>query len=175
LLFGFSTGFDSGFSFLPEEQFVIFLKSCSHCSHWHIVYSKNPANNRGVLGKNLLHQQHLPGALDGFIEPALIMRGKAGVFAREDAALIGDELAEQVRVLEIEGINGEIDLRLWPGRSVLVAGAALAALVLLVGSGFARHKNCYLISLWSVCLRSAGLYFLISSFSVLSFLLRVVV
>jgi hypothetical protein len=48
----------------------------------------------------LLHQQHLPGALDHTAQAALIMRGQTGVFARQDAALVGDERAQQIGVLE---------------------------------------------------------------------------
>ena len=78
----------------------------------------------------LLHQQHLAGALDGAIEPALVMRRQAGVFARQDAALVGHELPEQVDVLEIERVNGEIDLGLRArGARFAVRGPAAACRV----------------------------------------------
>src|SRR4051812_47293374 len=37
----------------------------------------------------LLHQQHLAGAFDGLRQTALIMGRQAGVFARQNAALVG--------------------------------------------------------------------------------------
>src|SRR4026208_1731064 len=67
-----------------------------------------------MRSRALLHQQHLPGALDGCVEPALIMRGRARVFARQNASLIGHERAQQVRVLEIERVEREINFRLRP-------------------------------------------------------------
>jgi len=76
----------------------------------------------------LLHQKHLARALDGVSQAALIMRGHPGVFARQDAALVGDVLAEQVGVLEIQRVFGEVNFRLWARRAVL-GGAAVAALV----------------------------------------------
>jgi len=78
--------------------------------------------------ERLLHQKHLARALDGVRQAALIMRGHSGVFARQDAALVGDVLPEQVGVLEIERVLGEVNLRLWARRAVL-GGAAVAALV----------------------------------------------
>jgi hypothetical protein len=62
----------------------------------------------------LLHQQHLARAFDGAGQLALIMRGHPGVFARQDTALIGHILPEQIGVLEIERVNGEVNLRLRP-------------------------------------------------------------
>jgi hypothetical protein len=61
---------------------------------------------------DLLHQQHLTGAFDRPIQAPLVVRGKAGIFAREDAPLVSDELAQQVGVLEVQRIHGEIDLGL---------------------------------------------------------------
>jgi hypothetical protein len=74
------------------------------------------------------HQQHLARAFDGVRQAALIMRGHSGVFARQDAALIGDILPEQIRVLEIERVLGEVNLRL-RARCALFRRAAIAALV----------------------------------------------
>ena len=65
----------------------------------------------------LLHQQHLPGAFDGPVQAALVVGGQTGVFAGQDAALIGHELPEQVDVLEVEGVDGEVDFGLGPGRA----------------------------------------------------------
>ena len=45
------------------------------------------------------------------------MGGQAGVFARQNAALIGHELFEQRDILIIQGIKGEVDLRLGPGNA----------------------------------------------------------
>jgi kynureninase len=104
------------------------------------------------------------------------MGGQTGVFAREDPALVGHELAEQVGVFEIEGIDGEVDFGFGTGRADFGVGTpAAAAFVGLIWAGFARHRGSYLTSRWSVWRRSAGLYFFSSSFSGLSFLLRVVV
>jgi hypothetical protein len=76
----------------------------------------------------LFHQQHLAGALDGRGEAALVMRGHAGVFARQDAALVGHILPEQGDVLEIQRVLGEVNFRLG-ARRALFRGAAVAALV----------------------------------------------
>ena len=56
------------------------------------------------------------------------MRGHAGVFARKNAALVGHILAQQIGVLEIQRVLGEVNLRLGAGRAVFRC-AALAALV----------------------------------------------
>jgi len=47
------------------------------------------------------------------------VRRETCIFAREDASLVGDKLLEQVDVLEIEDIDGEIDLRF--GRGVRIS------------------------------------------------------
>src|ERR1700690_1220393 len=99
------------------------------------------------------------------------MRGHAGVFARQDAALVGHILPEQRDVLEIQRILGGGNFRLRAGRALL--GRAAAAALVFFGVGLAWHG--YLISLCKVWRRSAGLYFLTSSFSVCNFLLRLVV
>jgi len=100
------------------------------------------------------------------------MRGQAGVFAGQDAALVGHVLPEQIGVLEIEGVEREVNFRFRTRRAF--HRTAVAALV-FVGVCFARHNYFYLISLCRVWRRSAGLYFLTSNFSVCNFLLRVVV
>src|SRR5688572_25668911 len=123
-----------------------------------------------------LHQQHLAGAFDDAAEAALVVRREASVFAGENAPLVGDELAEEVGVLEVEGVDGEINFGLG-ARSALFHGARTAAAVFAVAFfcvRFAWHKS-YLISLCTVWRRSAGLNFLISMRSVWSFLFLVVV
>jgi hypothetical protein len=67
---------------------------------------------------DVLHQQHLARAFDGG-SAALVMRRQAGVFARQDAALVGHELLEQGGVLEIQRVDGEVNLRLGPRRATL--------------------------------------------------------
>lgn len=52
------------------------------------------------------------------------MRWKPSVFARQDATLIGDELPQKVHILEIERIDGEISLWLWPRCSNLRAASS---------------------------------------------------
>ena len=70
------------------------------------------------------------------------MGRKTGVFAGENATLIRDELLEQVRVLEIERIDGEIDLGFGPGRSHLRERGPVAstAFIRLIRASLARHK-----------------------------------
>ena len=88
-----------------------------------------------MLLVKLFHQQHLPRALDGAGEATLVGRGQAGVFARQNTALIGDVFAEQLDVLGVE--VGEVEIHLGFG----AGGAALAAAAALVGFVvFAWHK-----------------------------------
>src|SRR5208282_1305117 len=101
-----------------------------------------PGSRRG--GANwLLHQQHLARALDGEGQAALVMRRHPGVFPRQDAALVGHILPEQIGVLVIERIGGKVYLRLRTRRAFFHLAAARTAAV-LVGMGFAWHG--YLIS-----------------------------
>ena len=65
------------------------------------------------------HQEHLAGALDGAVQAPLIVRGQASVFAREDTTLVGDKLLEQIDVLEIQSVGGEINFGLGPRRAHL--------------------------------------------------------
>lgn len=100
-------------------------------------------NISGADGRNqLFHQQHLPGAFDGLGQTALIMGGHPGIFAGQDTALVGNVLAEQIRVFKIQSVFREINLWLWPRRPAF--HGPLAAFF-FVGMGFAWHK-CYLIS-----------------------------
>jgi hypothetical protein len=95
-----------------------------------------------LRGNRLLHQQHLPGALDRTIKLALIMGGQAGIFAGQNSPLVCHELLEQVRIFEIKRINGEVNFWLRPGCAHFRGpGAATAAATLLfVSIGFAGHK-----------------------------------
>jgi hypothetical protein len=90
---------------------------------------------------NLLHQQHLTGAFDGVGQAALIVGGHPSVFARKDAALVGNVLAEEIRVFEIQRVGGKIDFRFRTRGTVF--RRALAAFIFIF-VGFAGHN--YLIS-----------------------------
>jgi len=63
----------------------------------------------------LLHQQSLTGTFGHPAEFPLVVGWQPSVFARQQAPLIRYELPEQVVVLEIERIDGEIDLRFGAG------------------------------------------------------------
>jgi hypothetical protein len=91
----------------------------------------------------LLHQQHLARAFDGAGQAALVMGGQAGVFAGQDAALIGHKLPEQIGVLEIQRVSGEINLGFGPGRATFHRAARTTA-IRFIGIGSAGHG--YLIS-----------------------------
>lgn len=94
---------------------------------------------RETLG--LLHQQHLAGALDGPAQAALVMRRKSGILAGQQTPLIRDKSPQQVGILEIQGVNGELDLGLRPWGAWLGRRAAAAiAVSLFLGISFARHK-----------------------------------
>ena len=86
----------------------------------------------------LFHEQHLSRPFDGTVQLTLIVRGQAGVFARQDAALIRDELFEQIDVFEIERIKRKINLGFGPRRAVL--GRAAFATSGFIFVGFAWHK-----------------------------------
>src|SRR5688572_22469333 len=103
--------------------------------------------NRGgwkALGcGRLLHQEHLAGAFDGAAEAALVVGREAGVFAREDATLVGNKLAEQIDVFEIEGIDGEVHFGLGARGALFhhrTAAAVFAAVAFLFMS-FAWHNR----------------------------------
>ena len=71
------------------------------------------------------------------------MRRQASVFARENAPLVGNELAKKIGILVIKGVDGEIDLRLWP-RCALFHGAGTAttiSAVRFVSMCLARHNR----------------------------------
>jgi hypothetical protein len=96
--------------------------------------------------RQLLHQQHLPRAFDRVGEAALVVGRHPGVFAGQNAALVGHVLAQQIGVLEIQRVGGEVNLGFWTRRAVF--HGTLAALVLF-GVSFPGH-NYYLISRWTV-------------------------
>jgi len=69
------------------------------------------------------------------------MGREAGVFAGKDSALIGDKLPEEIRVLVVQGIDGEIDLGLRTRCPPLCGCAATTPFgVPFLRMGFARHK-----------------------------------
>jgi hypothetical protein len=69
------------------------------------------------------------------------MRGQTGVFAGQDAALVGHELPQQVDILEIKRIGREIDFWFGPrGAHFHERTGTSTAAVGLVRSSFARHK-----------------------------------
>jgi hypothetical protein len=133
----------AGFHCPPKITLATFQgKFAIKCKLFATNSRKTPITNAVVIEK-LLHQQHLARAFDGAGQAALIMRGHAGVFAGQDAALVGHELPEQIGVLEIERINSEIYFRLRTRRAIF-RGAARAAAFPFIGVGFAWHG--YLIS-----------------------------
>ena len=117
--------------------------------------------------KSLLHQQHLAGALDAAVEAALVRGGQAGVLAGQDASVVGHELAEQGRVPIIEGVDGEIDLGLGPGRALFhrPIAAVLPAVPLTVVSPVAADwiatvlvLACLVAALWLLDVRDWRIY-----------------
>jgi hypothetical protein len=133
----------AGFHYTPKITLATFQgKFAIKCKLFATNPRKTPITNAAVVEK-LLHQQHLARALDGEGQTALVMRGHPGVFARQDAALVGHILPEQIGVLEIKRINSEIYFRLWTRRAIF-RGAARTAAFPFVSVGFAWHG--YLIS-----------------------------
>jgi hypothetical protein len=113
----------------------------SIANHLHLSRNKKPATWCGLEPIELFHHQHLPGAFDGTVKPALIMRGQTGVLARQDSALVGHELPQQVDVFKIERICREIDFGFGPRRAHFhERSAAPTTAVRLVRASFARHK-----------------------------------
>ena len=96
---------------------MICKKKTKERSNW--IYSNGPA------GICLLHQQHLSGAFNGPGELPLMLGGKTGVFAWEDAPLVGDVAAKQIHVLRIKISDIHIHFRLGAGSatcgSVIIA------------------------------------------------------
>jgi len=100
-------------------------------------------NQLPIEAGKLFHQQHLAGALDRQGHAALVMSGQARVFAGQNPPLVRHKLTEQIGVLEIERIGGEVNFRLGPGGAGF-GGAARAAAVGFLGVGLAGLN--YLIS-----------------------------
>ena len=102
------------------------------------LYGKqNPAVVR--RGGKLLHQQHLARALDGTGKAPLVVRGQSRVLAGKNAPLVSHELPEEIRVLEIQRVDCEIDLRFGPLKPLLGLRAPAAPSFLFL-IGFTRHS-----------------------------------
>lgn len=70
------------------------------------------------------------------------MSGQTGVFPGQNPTLIRHELFKQVRVLEVERVNCEINFGLGSlGADFISAGAAARAALFFVGIRFAWHKK----------------------------------
>ena len=102
------------------------------------TFSKK-ARQCGGLAKRLLHQQHLACALDGAGEPSLVMRGQASVFARQDASLVRDVTPEEIGVLWLECIDGEIHRGFGSWSATFGGGGAAASARGAVCIGLACH------------------------------------
>src|SRR2546425_9083440 len=103
---------------------------------------RRTGNRPSPAGRTSLHEQQLAGALDRSIGPTLIMSGQAGVLPRQDPAVIGHKLTEQVRVFEIQGVDGEIDLGLRTRSAFLHATrSATASPVPFLSVSLARHND----------------------------------
>jgi hypothetical protein len=91
----------------------------------------------------LLHQKHLSGSFDSPVEPALIMSRQTGVFSRENASLVGHKLLEQIGVLEIKSVHGEIDFWFRPGSADFHEGTAAssAAFIGFFRASLAWHRR----------------------------------
>ena len=102
---------------------------------------KNSAWQDRPRSKALLHQQHLARTLDRTVQLALVVSGQPRVLARQDAALIGDELLEQVHILVIKRVHGEVNFGFRTGNPHFRRGPFAAAIFSrTIGVGFAWHK-----------------------------------
>src|SRR3989442_4695366 len=68
------------------------------------------------------------------------MRRQAGVFPRQDSAGVSDELSEQVDVLVVQRVHGEINFRLGPGRAGFHRPSPTRAATRLIDVGLAWHN-----------------------------------
>src|SRR5882724_6549445 len=110
-----------------------------NCKSFAIPTAKKPRIE--VAGRRSLHEQNLTRALNGAIQPPLVMRRQAGIFAGQNPALVGHELLEQIGVLEIQRIRREINLGLGPGRANFIGtGPAAGTALISVGMRLAWHK-----------------------------------
>ena len=77
------------------------------------------------------------------------MGRQSGVLARQNPPLVGDELPQQVGVLEIQRVNGKVNLWFGPRRAHFAGGspAAGATFLRLIRSSFARHSALGLMQL----------------------------
>jgi len=133
----------AGFHYSPKITLAAFQgKLAIKCKLFATNSRKTPTTNAAAVEK-LLHQQHLARTFDGAGQAALIMRRHARVFAGKDAALVGHILPEQIGVLEIERVGGEIYFRFRTRRAIF-RGAARTTAFPFVSVGFAWHG--YLIS-----------------------------
>jgi hypothetical protein len=96
----------------------------SICKRFAIDRQKKPAKQAArpwrdpIRGSGkLFHQEGLAGAFDGAVQPPLIMGGETGVFAGENPPVVGDELFQEIDVLEIQGVNGEVNFGFRAGRA----------------------------------------------------------
>jgi hypothetical protein len=87
----------------------------------------------------LLHQQHLPGALDRTVKAALIMGRQAGVLTGKNAAMVGHELFQQIDVFEIQRVDREVDFGLRTRSAFLHRGRTRSTTSRFGGVGPARH------------------------------------
>lgn len=127
-----------------------------------------------VLG-SLAHEQHLPSALDGAAQLALIARREVGVFSGEQSPLVGDELLQEVDVPIVQLVDGEVDFWFGPRRAGQLAVGVLATFVFVFLVRHVEKDFVYLISRCKVRRRRKGLYFFFSTFSVCCFLFREVI
>src|SRR5437764_4163508 len=63
------------------------------------------ASSRSARGRGVREQSHLAGVLDCLRELALLLRADAGHPAGADLAAVGDELAQQRGVLEVDVVD----------------------------------------------------------------------
>ena len=84
---------------------------------------------------SLLHQKHLPSALDRDAELALEGGRQAGVLPGQNPSVVGHVLLEQGDVLVVDSVDGELDL----GLRTRGPGCGRSALLLFLELGLAGH------------------------------------
>ena len=80
----------------------------------------------GLQTRNLFHEQHLAGALDGAGEPALVTSRQPGVFAGQQTSLICHKLFQMHWVFKVQGIDREINFWLGTRCAALIGSIAAA-------------------------------------------------